>query len=392
MSSNVSGSCWPHLHILIKKLSMIFTISFKACIRSRMKSSIYTKSVSWFNFWLDSILFTNAYTLAIAHCSLLSFALMGADASFLNEPLTLTDSGLVLCAPTPLSCTFRSLDMGCLLTRAIFASEWLSSLSKPCLLFHCCLCVNPIYIYIEMYSAYKGYKALKGLTVDRRTFMSQMRARGQDLNNDSDLPDEIIFEIARTDMEEAYAKAKEPGNPVVLQSYRFPYVAVVRGTDNLDDLKTDAFTGLTGIQDANFKRQVEEVKAFLAEHPEVQHVIGHSLGGAVAQEATKDNPNVKTVGLDAARVLNTNEGTRSRNINTDSKFDMLLDPVGVPEMKHEFKRWFNADTPSGRVGHRSWEAPYKNKYSKAKGDPRAMTGFYDGQIRYVSVYAEEKEI
>jgi hypothetical protein len=244
----------------------------------------------------------------------------------------------------------------------------------------------------EMYSAYKGYKALKGLTVDRRTFMSQMKARGQDLNNDSDLPDEIIFEIARTDMEEAYAKAKEPGNPVVLQSYRFPYVAVVRGTDNLDDLKTDAFTGLTGIQDANFKRQVAEVKAFLAEHPEVQHVIGHSLGGAVAQEATKDNPNVKTVGLDAARVLNTNEGTRSRNINTDSKFDMLLDPVGVPEMKHEFKRWFNADTPSGRVGHRSWEAPYKNKYSKAKGDPRAMTGFYDGQIRYVSVYAEEKEI
>ena len=60
------------------------------------------------------------------------------------------------------------------------------------------------------------------------------------------------------------------------------------------------------------------------ENPQIEHLVAHSLGGALTAEAIKDNPNVGMVGVDAARVLNKGDLKHVRNINTDSFFDMKV--------------------------------------------------------------------
>jgi hypothetical protein len=57
----------------------------------------YLRSLSCFGLWSRKL-----YTLAIAHCSLLSFILIGALTNFLNVPFIRTDIGWVLYAPMPL--------------------------------------------------------------------------------------------------------------------------------------------------------------------------------------------------------------------------------------------------------------------------------------------------
>jgi hypothetical protein len=46
---------------------------------------------------------------------------------------------------------------------------------------------------------------------------------------------------------------------------------------------------------------------------------------------------VKTIGVDAARVLNSSGIRNTRNINSDSNFDEQLDPYGPREMFHPIK-------------------------------------------------------
>ena len=52
-------------------------------------------------------------------------------------------------------------------------------------------------------------------------------------------------------------------------------------------MKSDIMRGI-GKKDANFKKMVDQIKEFLQEHVEIDHVIGHSLGGALAVEGVKD--------------------------------------------------------------------------------------------------------
>ena len=55
--------------------------------------------------------------------------------------------------------------------------------------------------------------------------------------------------------------------------------------DVIDDLKLPFDKG------AKNSKRYEEVKRYLDEHPEINNLIGHSLGGAVALQGNKDNPN-----------------------------------------------------------------------------------------------------
>ena len=167
-------------------------------------------------------------------------------------------------------------------------------------------------------------RALKLVTLDRRNLTNRIRARGKPPPNDSDLTDEVIFEVARTTGEVVYANAKKPDSLPIGQSEKYKHVAFVRGTDTVADVKSDIMRGI-GKKDANFKKMVDQIKEFLQEHVEIDHVIGHSLGGALAIEGVKEvGREVRVVGLDAALVLIDGADTKTRNINTNSVFDRFL--------------------------------------------------------------------
>jgi pimeloyl-ACP methyl ester carboxylesterase len=55
--------------------------------------------------------------------------------------------------------------------------------------------------------------------------------------------------------------------------------------DVIDDLKMPFDQG------AKNSQRYDDVKKYIAQHPEIKHVIGHSLGGATALQYNKDNPN-----------------------------------------------------------------------------------------------------
>ena len=230
-------------------------------------------------------------------------------------------------------------------------------------------------------------RALKAVTLDRRNLTNRIRARGKPPPNDSDLPDEVIFEVARTTGEVVYANAKKQDSLPIGQSEKYKHVAFVRGTDTGADVKSDIMRGI-GKKDANFKKMVDQIKEFLQEHVEIDHVIGHSLGGALAVEGVKEvGREVRVVGLDAALVLVDGADIKTRNINTNSVFDRNLDVFGPTEMHHEWNRFWNANTPSGKVGHRAWEAPYQKRF---RGDPNRQqekrTGFFSGKISYETAH------
>lgn len=228
--------------------------------------------------------------------------------------------------------------------------------------------------------------ALKGLTLDRRNLTKRIVSLGKEAQQDSDLPDAVIFEIARTDGERAYAEAKTEANTVVVQSERYPNVGFVRGTDSGKDWKSDILQGM-GYKDANFQKYVREVNEFLANHPQVDTLIGHSLGFGVILHAIEDKPHIRIVGLDGAMVLGPNNvtSTKSRNINTDGQFDRFLG-FGPNEMSHKTSKYFDSSlAASDRVGHQAWNAPYQKKF---RGDisrqQEKRTGYYSGKISYKS--------
>ena len=234
-----------------------------------------------------------------------------------------------------------------------------------------------------------AFAGLKALTLDRRNWTNRYRAWGKQPQRDSDLTDEVIFQIARTDGERAYAQARVPDSLPIVQSEKYPNVAFVRGTDTMADVKSDIFRGV-GYKDANFRKMVDQIKEFLQEHIEIDHVIGHSLGGALAIEGTKDiGRDVRVVGLDGALVLVDGVDIKTRNINTNSYFDQQLDPFGPAEKHHEWNRFWTADTPSGRVGHRSFDkgVPYRKNFRGEVGrEKEKRTGYYSGKISYESAH------
>jgi hypothetical protein len=233
-------------------------------------------------------------------------------------------------------------------------------------------------------------KLLKGVTLDRRNASKRWKARNEEGGKqDSDLPDDVAFEIARTDGEKAYALAKSPEATVIVQSEKYPNVGFVRGTDSLSDWKSDIL-GAVGKVDANMKKYIDEVKQFLLDHPSVDTLIGHSLGYGIILRAVEDNPDIEILGLDGAAVLGEDPvlSVKSRNINTDSKFDTTLDPFGPIEMSHSFFKYFTGgQAPSDRVGHQAHNATYKKKF---RGDPsrekEKSTGYYHGKVMYPEDY------
>ena len=203
-------------------------------------------------------------------------------------------------------------------------------------------------------------------------------------NLDSDLPDYIVFEECRTTMSELYKEAsdKDLNKPVIKQSKKYPNIACVRGTNDGDDVVTDIKRFLN-IGDKNWDSHIHQIKEYLKEHPEITDLIGHSLGGGTAAEAIKDmGGRVKSVGVDAARVLNSAAIRNTRNINSDSNFDEMLDPYGPREMYHPVKNYFIGKTGGVKAGHNSWKLKYRKQFKKQKANRMgSISGYRDGKVR-----------
>lgn len=215
---------------------------------------------------------------------------------------------------------------------------------------------------------------------------SRAMRKGQQVTNkpnsrsndiDSDLPDGVIMSLM-PEMDELYKDAAENPALVIRRSKVHTNVALVRGTNDGDDVATDVKRFLS-IADKNWDTQIQTVKTFLAENPDIKHVIGHSLGGAVAAEGVVGS-NAKTVGMDAARVLNHADRRHVRNINTDSMFDQHLDPYSHAEKDYPTLTYFNFKLGAGqRVGHRAEHFKYRRAFKKSC--PDKQTGYSDGKVR-----------
>ena len=213
---------------------------------------------------------------------------------------------------------------------------------------------------------------------------NDLKNGNRNTNIDSDLADSVVFKEAETTMKELYAEASDPdlNKPVIQQSRENPHIACVRGTNDTTDTITDVKKFLN-MNDDNWNSHIKQIKDYLQEHPEITHLIGHSLGGATAAEAIKDLPNVFMVGLDAARVLNSSEIRNTRNIQSDSQFDTTLDPYSIPEMNHTWKNFFTGKGAGLKVGHNAWKLKYKRGFiKKCANKVGAITGYKDGKIRF----------
>jgi len=232
-----------------------------------------------------------------------------------------------------------------------------------------------------------AFAAVKGLTLDRRNLIKRWKSWGKEPQQDSDLTDSQIMDIAETDGERAYRLSEGPENTIVVQCEKYPNVGFVRGTTEGKDWKSDILKGM-GYGDANFKKYVREVNMFLADHPQIDTLIGHSLGFGVVLNVVEDKPHIRIVGLDGAMILGPNNvtSTKSRNINTDSQFDRLLDPFGPREKRHDPRKYFDSSLDaSDRVGHQAWNAPYHKKFvGDISRQQEKRTGYYSGKISYKS--------
>lgn len=216
---------------------------------------------------------------------------------------------------------------------------------------------------------------------------SRLMRKGQQVTNkpnvrsndlSSDMPDRIVFSLMK-EMDELYKDASEDPSLVIRASKKYPDVALVRGTNDGDDVATDV-KRFMNIADQNWDSQIKSVKDFLIDNPEIRHVVGHSLGGAVAAEGVVGS-NARTVGMDAARVLNHPDRRHVRNINTDSMFDQHLDPYGPAEKDYPTLTYFNWNKGAGeRVGHRAENFKYRRAFKK--NGPGKQTGYIDGKIRF----------
>jgi hypothetical protein len=208
---------------------------------------------------------------------------------------------------------------------------------------------------------------------------------------DSDLPDELIIDIAGTEGEEFYnfvENWKGKGIPPIIQSIpRYNTIAFVRGTVGTKDWMTD-LAKLKGHKTDRWNHYVTTIQNFLSENRNIKHLICHSLGLALAYYAVVGFfDDVKIVGLDGAQKM-LNEPTDLpyvRNINSDSKFDREADPWGPVE-----KTPSNYEDDIARAlsaGHNAFRYEYneyfKEHIKRLKDDGRIniQTGYFDGIIR-----------
>ena len=235
--------------------------------------------------------------------------------------------------------------------------------------------------------------------------------------NDSDLCDHDVFEVVMRNRvydraTEAEKESKKHLIPHVLGLWRndikllvsrdekWPHIAFCRGTQGVRDVMTDVYDWLSGSRGPIASTYREKLYNWLLDNPDVKVVIGHSLGGHLANAATWNLPNVKTVGVDAARILDityayyqetkwwsnwttiANQMAHTRNIHSDSHFDMALDHynkavVEAPRVKDPTKgAGYNA-------GHNAWRYAYFQRYLDAQReqDKCISTGYGDGLIR-----------
>jgi hypothetical protein len=127
------------------------------------------------------------------------------------------------------------------------------------------------------------------------------------------LCDAQVFEVANR--EDVYSRAYRAQAATVLGRWReqedlliavdpvYPSVAFLRGTIGVPDVATDVLQFTSGGVAPIATSYIKKCKEFLQKNPTVDTVIAHSLGGHVANAATFGLENVKTVGLDAARIL-----------------------------------------------------------------------------------------
>jgi pimeloyl-ACP methyl ester carboxylesterase len=255
-----------------------------------------------------------------------------------------------------------------------------------------------------MYNPFSfGARQTKNFTLDAVVSMYKPRSA---MPNDSFLCDEQVMAIANR--EGVYERAYSSQAASVLGRWRnaedllvavdpiFPSVAFVRGTIGAPDIATDVVQFTSGGMAPIASMYIAKLKDFLAKNTSVTTVIGHSLGGHVTNAATFDMPGVTTVGLDAARILDiqyayyqksswfespsktTNRVLQyayTRNINSNSWFDRLLDHYGPPEMAQP-----NPDPTY--IGHTAYMFEYLDHYKRYKDTyPDMATGFGDGVVR-----------
>lgn len=230
---------------------------------------------------------------------------------------------------------------------------------------------------------------LKGMTLDRRNMSKRWKAWGKAGGaQDSNLPDSVVFEIARTDGERAYALAKGEDLTIVVASEKYPNVAFVRGTDSANDWRGNILLGAGVWQIERFTKYIKDIEEFLRENPSVDTLIGHSLGyGLVLRVAEQEEfRHISIVGLDGAAILGEDPvlSVKSRNINTDSTADRNLDPFAVSEMYHNPRKYLDSSlAASDMAGHQAWRAPYLKKFrGKVDREKQKTTGFFHGKVKY----------
>ena len=103
------------------------------------------------------------------------------------------------------------------------------------------------------------------------------------------------------------------------------YIAGTRDfRDVIDDSKLPFDKG------ARNSKRYEEVKQYLDEHPEINNLIGHSLGGAVALQGNKDNPNKYNIVTYGSPAVNSSFIKDDSNIK---RFRNSGDPISMLDGK-----------------------------------------------------------
>ncbi len=214
------------------------------------------------------------------------------------------------------------------------------------------------------------------------SWSNQLQSIGKVPTSDSDLPDAVIIEECQTTMQEAYAQREFEG-PLCAQSKKRPYIACCRGTTDGPGWVSNIMRGAAW-KNEKWGEEVEEIKQFLAMHPEITDIIGHSRGGPQCIEAAYYNPKVRVVQVDGASILASGITAYTRNINTNSSADTFLQGAfGVNEKNHPWGNMSKEELgPSGRAGHQVWAegVDYLGRYAK-KESPQMRTGFWHGKIQ-----------
>ena len=213
---------------------------------------------------------------------------------------------------------------------------------------------------------------------------------------DSDLSDDIIMDITSKEGEYLYSIVRNwPYNeppPIIIAVDRIKTIGFVRGTVGGSDWLTDAAKKM-GNRTKGWNGYVNKIREFLRLNSNIVHLIGHSLGLALAYDAVVNShgefDNVKIVGMNGANILlnDTADLPFVRNINADSTFDAALDPWGPIETTPSYEHNKNTLQRVLSVGHNSYRYKYHPYFAheikrlQLLGHKNIRTGYFDGKVR-----------